>query len=151
MAHHIYELAFQKTTTAAAGPIASFLPGTLGTGVQPPEVREMGIFNQSGAAAEFGLAQAVNAITGTSGVLVQQLTGWENNGDTTVYTSWSTAPTAPTNFFRRAQLQATAGSGVIWTWEAGEFVIWNASFPQLVLWQLSSAIVTYDCYIKVHE
>jgi hypothetical protein len=73
-------------------------------------------------------------------------------GNTVVAATWGTAPTAPSAFMRRAELQAVSGAGVIFTWLPGEFVLWSGSaVSTLVLWQLSVLAVTYDCYLKVAE
>ena len=64
----------------------------------------------------------------------------------------TTPATAPTSLNRRAQLQAVAGAGVIFTWLPGEYLLWaGATIPQVVIWQISALAVTYDVYCKVAE
>jgi hypothetical protein len=154
MGESIYELGLTKTTSTAAGPVFTFVPATIAVGTAPPEIREIGIFNQSGVAAELGIG--VPAAAGTGGVTggtVQQLSPWEAAGHTQLATSFaSTQPTAPAPFMRRWELQAVVGAGSIFTWAPGEFILWaGAAIPQLVIWQISALAVTYDFYAKVAE
>jgi hypothetical protein len=154
VAEHIYEVGWAKTSTAAAGPIGEIIPATLAAGKRPPEIREIGIFSQSGVAAIIGTGRPA-AIGITPGTLVTVQAGDSMDtiaGNTTVAGSWGTAPTVPATFMRRADLQATQGAGVIFTWLPGEVVLWSgAAISTLVLWQISTAAVTYDCYAKVVE
>ena len=156
MADHIYEGGWAKTTSTAAAPFGEVLPIALtaGGGSRNPEIREIGIFNNSGAAAEVAIGHpAAIGITPATLTTVQAMNGMDViAGKTTVATTWGTAPTAPATFMRRATLQTVVGSGVIWVWNPGEFVLWQGStLNTLVLWQLSTVAVTYDCYIKVAE
>lgn len=153
MAEHIYELGFTKTTTAAAGMIIAIVPGTLGSGIRMPEVREIGIYSQSGVAAIVGLGFASTAGATPTEVVVQALlNGIDAAGHTNIVTSYTTAPGVPSNFTRRADVQAVQGAGSIWTWLPGEFPLWSgASVPQLLVWQISTAAVTFDGYVKVAE
>lgn len=155
MADHVYELGVQKTTGASAGPIVSIVPAALAAGVQPACIREIGIFNVSGVAAEVGIGYPAALGTGGASVVstVQLLTPWLNSGDTTVVSSYTTLqPTAPTAFFRRAELQGAVGAGIIWTWILSEFMMWSgATINAPVLWQISALAVTYDVYLKVAE
>jgi len=84
---------------------------------------------------------------------VQALNQLDPAGHTTLNTNYGTSnPTAPANFYRRAELQAVAGAGLIWTWAPGEWALWStATVSQVVIWQLSGSAVTYDVYVKVAE
>ena len=74
MADHIYEAALAKTTSTAAAPIAVIVPAALASGVRMPEIREIGVFNQSGVAAEIGIGSpAANGSTPTTSATVQAL------------------------------------------------------------------------------
>lgn len=154
MAEHIYEVSLQKTTGAAAGFIATIVPGALGAGIRIPEIREIGVYNKDGAnAAEIGLGiPAAAGVTGSSASTVQALNQLDPAGHTTVVPTYSTAPTAPANPYRRAPIQAISGAGSIWVWGDGEFPLWSgATVPQVVIWQFSILAVTYDLYVKVAE
>jgi hypothetical protein len=148
---HLYELGITKTTGAAAGQIAAIVPAALAAGVQPPEIREIGIFNVSGAAAEIGIGYpATESGTMTSLGTVQLSNAWLNSGDTQLGT-YATI-TAPTSYLRRLPLQAVVGAGVIFTWAPNEWMLWaGAAIPSPVIWQISALAVTYDLYIKVAE
>ncbi len=154
MAEHLFEVGFPFTTGAAAAAFGEIIPATLAVGTRMPEIREIGIYNQSGVAAEIGIGQpAAIGITPATLSTVQAIDTQDVlAGKTTVAKSWGTAPTVPGTFRRRAQLQAVAGAGAIWTWNPGEFVLWSgAVISTIVLWQISALAVTYDCYIKVCE
>ena len=154
MSDHIYEGAMTKTTGAAAAPFAEIIPAVLAAGKRPPEIREIGISNQSGVAAIIGIGRpAAIGITPATLTTVQAAHSIDTiAGNTTIAATWGTPPTAPATFMRRFDLQATQGAGVIWTWLPGEFVLWSGSaISTLVLWQISAAAVTYDLYVKVAE
>ena len=154
MSDHIYEVGWTYTSGAAAHAIGEIIPATLATAKRPPEIREIGVFNQSGVAAIVGIGRPA-AIGITPGTLVTVQAAHSIDtiaGNTTVAGSWGTAPTTPGTFMRRADLQATQGAGVIWTWLPGEFVLWSgATINTIVPWQISTAAVTYDLYVKVAE
>lgn len=153
MAEHIYEAALAKTTGAAAAPIAVIVPGTLGAGIRSPEIREIGIFNVTGVAAEVGIGvPAAAGVTATTSETFQALNQLDPAGHTTLVTVHTTPATAPANFLRRAEIQAVVGAGLIWTWAPGEFILWSgATVSQIVIWQLSALAVGYDVYAKVVE
>ena len=154
MAEHIYEGGWTYTSGAAAHAIGEIIPATLATGKRPPEIREIGIFSQSGVAAIVGTGRpAAIGVTPATEVTVQAGDSIDTiAGNTVIAATWGTAPTAPSTFMRRADLQAVQGAGVIWTWLPGEFVLWSgASINTLVIWQISAAAVSYDLYCKVAE
>jgi hypothetical protein len=132
MAEHIYKLGVQKTTGAAAGPIVSVVPAALASGSGMP------------------VASGTGAITGGT---VQTLNQLNPAGHTQLATSFATTqPTAPANFYDRAELQAVAGAGAIFTYLPGEWPLWaGATIPHVVIWQISALAVTYDVYVKVAE
>ena len=68
-----------------------------------------------------------------------------------MYTTYATPPTTPTVFTRRAELQAVAGAGVIFTWLPGEWQLWAGAAGPLMIYQLSTVAVVYDVYAKVCE
>src|SRR6266700_5138920 len=146
MSEHLYEVGIQKVTGAAAAPLCEIIAAAIAAGKRLPEIREIGVFNQSGVAAEFGLCRpaAIGITPGTISTVQATDAVDVIAGNTTVAASWATAPTAPTTFMRRAELQGVVGAGVIWTWGQGEFRMWSASaIGTLVLWQISALAVTY--------
>ena len=52
---------------------------------------------------------------------------------------------------RRAELQAVAGAGLIWTWLPGEWQMWSASGCPFIIYQISAVNTVYDVYVKVAE
>ena len=155
MAEHLYEGGLQKVTSTAAAPLCEIIPATLAAGKRLPEIREIGVSNVSGVAAEIGLGRP--AATGrTPGTITTVQAGYGLDviaGNTTIAATWGTAPTSPSPFMRRWQLQGVVGAGVIWTWGQGEFALWAAggAGSTIVLWQFGSVAVTYDVYVKVAE
>jgi hypothetical protein len=154
VAEDLYEVGWTYTSGAAAHAIGEIIPGTLAAGTRIPEIRELGIFNVSGVAAELGMGRPA-AIGVTPGTLVTDQSADSTNfiaGDTKVAASWGTAPTVPGTYMRRFELPAVVGAGVIFTWNQSEFKLWSgAAISTIVLWQISALAVTYDCYIKVAE
>jgi hypothetical protein len=148
----VYEASCQTATTAAAQPIVTI---STAAGMQA-RVREIGIFNQSGVTADIGLGVPAAVGTGTqAGNLVQPLDPSDVAGVTKVVfgtasalAGWGTAaPTVPTIAFRRFQLAATIGAGIVWVWNDNELVI--PVSKQIVIWQYTTAIVTFDVYVKL--
>lgn len=154
MADHIYEGAWTYTSGAAAHAIGEIIPATLAAGKRMPEIREIGIFGQSGVAAIVGIGQpaAIGGTPATETTVQAVNTSDVIAGNTKIAASWTTAPTTPATFMRRADLQAVQGAGIIWTWLPGEFVLWSGSaVSTLVIWQISTSAVSYDLYLKVAE
>jgi hypothetical protein len=154
MAEHLYEVGWTYTSGALAHAIGEIIPATMAAGVRPPEIREIGVTNTSGVAAEIGLGRpAAIGVTPATEVTVQATDSEDTiAGHTVVAGTWGTAPTLPGTFMRRFTLQSVIGAGVIWVWNPGEFRLWSGSaISTLVLWQFGALAVTYDCYIKVAE
>lgn len=140
-----YEIGAQKVTTAAAGLLCQLRANS----TRDLRVFEIGVFNVSGVAGEVGLIRptAVGA-TFTSTAVGAALDNASAAGVAVVDTAATTPPTIGTNYMRRAQLPATVGSGLIWTFPLGINVPVSSS---IALWQLSAAAVTYDVYFDYDE
>lgn len=154
MAEHLYEVGWSGVAGASSHAIGEIIPATMAAGVRPPEIREIGVTNTTGVAAEIGLGRpAAIGVTPATEVTVQATDSEDTiAGHTVVAQSWGTIPTIPGTFMRRFTLQSIIGAGVIWVWNPGEFRLWSGSaIPTIVLWQLSALSVGYDCYIKVAE
>lgn len=157
MSEHLYEVGFQVTSAGAAGALCEIIPAALAAGKRPPEVRELGVWvvtPPASGAPEVGLGQPAAIGVTPGGTQTVQATDTFDTiaGNTTVATSWGTAPTAPSAFRRRWPLQALAGAGTIMTWNPGEWVFWQgAAVSTIVLRQLSAVATTYDIYVKVAE
>jgi hypothetical protein len=128
----IYSVANRTTATATATPCLEAIAGAnLGY-----RMLECGISINAATASVFGFGRpAAIGITPTSPVTVLAEDGGNTAaGNTTTALAWGTAPTAPTNFFRRVSLPATVGAGIIWTFPRGVIVLkantsvlWNPS------------------------
>lgn len=152
MAIGIYEGAVTKTTAgSAASVICTILPAALSATVGMPELREIGIFNVSGAAAEIGLAWGTTTGTTPSGQVTVVNPGTGGAGNTQVIPTYATPPTIAGTYTRRAELQAVAGAGIIWTWLPGEVLLWSASSYPFCIYQISAVNCVYDIYAKIAE
>jgi hypothetical protein len=153
MANDIYEGAVTKTTAgSAAGVICAILPAALSATVRMPEIREIGIFNVSGAACEVGLLPGTTTGTTPSGGTTVINPGTGGAGNTQIIPTYATYPTVGSVYTRRAPLQAVAGAGIIWTWLPGEWALWiGASSYPFVIYQISAVNTQYDLYVKVAE
>ena len=97
---------------------------------------EIGLFNNAATASAIGLYRATNTFVVTTSVVTQPEEEPTINpaGSTIVGTAWSTAPTIGSNVaFRRAQLPAAIGAGIIWQFPEG-MVIGPAGVLGLVVW-----------------
>ena len=98
-------------------------------------VKEVGVFLNAATASTIGLGKPANTPAGGTPVLGQATNGGAAAVGGVVTTGWSTAPTAPTIFYRRMGLPAAIGNGIIWTFQgdgllipvAGSLVVWNVT------------------------
>lgn len=142
-------LSTQKVTTAAAGPIVALRSGS----ARDIRVFEVGISAVTAAAGEVGLGRpaAAGVTPGTATGPIAAGNSYDSAsvvGTTIIDASWATPPTAPTVAWKRFQLPATIGAGVIWTFPTGIVVPTSGT---IVLWQFSAAAVTYDVYFDFDE
>ena len=149
----VVEGAVTKTTAgSAASVICAIQPAALSSTVGMPELREIGIFNVSGAAAEIGLIWGGTAGTTPSGQVTMVNSQNGGAGNTQVIPTYATYPTTPGAYTWRAELQAVAGAGIIWTWLPGEWQLWGgASNYPCVVYQISAVTCVYDVYAKCAE
>lgn len=151
MAGDIFEAGVQKVTGAAAAVALAIQPAALSATVRMPELRELGVFNVSGVACEVGLVWGTTTGTTPSGGMTVQ-NSQAGAGNTIIYPTYATYPTVAATYTRRAELQAVAGAGVIWTWLPGEWPMWGgASNYPFCVYQISALAVTLDFYCKVAE
>jgi hypothetical protein len=143
-----YEVGLQRTTTAAAGMIATLVTAAGSRAV----VREIGVFATTAVAGEIGIGRPAAVGSGTlTGTVGQALDSADTAAVTTLTTTnfGTSNPTAPTNFMRRVQLPGVIGAGVMFVWEPQAFIVPISA--NLVIWQISAAIVTYDVYVAWAE
>jgi hypothetical protein len=145
---HLYEVALSHTTSTAAAHIATVVTAA---GARA-EIREIGVFATTAAAGEVCLGRPAAAGTGTlsTTALGQALDAADAVSVTNLCTVFGTLqPTAPTVFFRKIQLPALVGAGIVWVWAPGELIVPVSA--NLCIWQASAVAVGYDCYIKYVE
>lgn len=107
-----------------------------------PAIMEIGAINGAATACTYGYGRSANTPTQTSPVLLQAEDEGRPAAVTGCAVAWSTAPTAPAQFFRRAFLPATIGAGIIFTFPRG--IVLASSSASLVQWNnaTSSALVS---------
>jgi hypothetical protein len=106
---------------AATGAAYSDLHGAT-TGA--PRIREFGAFCNAATASPGWLGRPANTPVATTNAL-----GLAVNPDSDVASitnagsAWSTAPTTPTIIYRRWNLPATIGAGIVFVWDSGEEIL----------------------------
>lgn len=110
---------------------------------------ELGLTLQAATASTFGLGRPAN--TGSVAGGTNNVPPPADAADAAalfqaVLAGWTTAPTAPTSFFRRIGFPATIGAGVVWSFRG----IYVAPTHSLVLWNLAANGVS-DVYAVVEE
>lgn len=110
---------------------------------------EFGFTINTATTSVFGLGTpAATGITPTTPVTVLAEDGGNTTaGNSTTALAWGTAPTVPTNFYRRVTSPATAGAGIIWTFPRGLTVLKTKS---LILYNITVTSVA-DVWIVVDE
>jgi hypothetical protein len=107
-----YSASLNKTTAAAAGPVVTLSTGT----ARDISVYEVGVFATTAVAGEVALGRPANTpATPSGGGVGAALDTISGAGVAVIANTWGTAPTAATMPWRRAQLPATIGAGIIWT------------------------------------
>ncbi|MCJ7830933.1 MAG: hypothetical protein MUP86_00195, partial [Dehalococcoidia bacterium] len=85
-----------------------------------PRLLEMGIWLNAATQSPIGIGrpQAIG-VTPTSPVTVLAEDPGDSTGLTQTALAWATAPTVPLNFFRRLNIAAAIGAGVLLTFPRG--------------------------------
>lgn len=140
----IYSLANRTgiaTTTAASLEIRA-------AAANRPRLLEMGIWLNAATQSPIGIGrpQAIG-VTPTSPQTVLAEDPGDSTGLTQTALAWGTAPTVPVNFFRRLNIAAAIGAGVLLTFPRGIVI---AAAWSLVNWNIA-AVSLYDCHIVVDE
>lgn len=122
---------------AAAGrtsavPTAARGPSLYATAAVRPQIREIGVWNTTAVAAAVAIVRAT--ATGTQGAGLTEVC-MSDDSSTVVATAFNTHTADATvgAAIKQASLGAAIGSGVIWTWEPGEFVIDNLTTAGVVI------------------
>lgn len=120
------------------------------TGTKQASVREIQLISGSSAGnGTFGLGRpAARGVTPTTSVTLLAADPGDAACLSSIATAWTTAPTVPTDFLRRCEMQASASAGIVWTFGPRELVIPASS--SLVLWNIS-VVLASDVSITLEE
>lgn len=142
----IYSLAQRTTVTTIAAASHAFLaPAT-----NKPALMEWGYFNGAATACVVGLGRSANTPTLTGGVtFLPEMEASTPAGLTQGAVAFGTAPTVPTQFFRRFSLAALVGAAVVYTFPNG---IWLPPGGQaMVAWNITATSAVVDIHAVVSE
>ena len=109
-----------STVNAAAIDLLAFSPQYL----RSIRLYEFSVLTTSAVAATFGLGRPANdgVVVQTSPTTLQAENPNDPASQTTIATTWSTAPTQPAVYIRRFATQAVSTHGIIMTWMRGLLV-----------------------------
>jgi hypothetical protein len=140
----IYSLANRTTSATTTAPSLEVRAGASNR----PRMLEMGIWLNAATQSPIGIGrpQAIG-ITPTAPVTVLAEDPAESTGLTQTALAWATAPTVPLNFFRRLNIAAAIGAGVLLTFPRGIVI---AAGNSVVNWNIA-AVSLYDCHVVVDE
>jgi hypothetical protein len=139
----IYSLSQRTTvTTIAAASWAALSPAT-----NEAAVMEWGYFNGAATASVVGLGRSANTPTLTGGVAFLAEDEGRPAGVTQSAVAFGTAPTVPTQFFRRFSMAALIGAAVVYTFPRG--ILLPAAGQAIVAWNITvnSAVVDIHCVV----
>lgn len=141
----IYSLAQRTTVTTIAAASHAFLaPAT-----NKPALMEWGYFNGAATACVVGLGRSANTPTLTGGVAFLAEEFNAPTGLTQGAVAFGTAPTVPTQFFRRFSLAALIGAAVVYTFPNG---IWLPPGGQaMVAWNITACSAVVDIHAVCSE
>src|SRR5678815_4734291 len=107
-------------------------PSLYATAAVRPSIREIGVWNTTAVACAVAVVRAT--ATGTQGAaLTEVCTSDDSNVVVATAFNTHTADATVGAAIRQASLGAAVGSGVIWTWEPGEFIVDNATTAGVVI------------------
>jgi hypothetical protein len=136
----IYSLSLRTTvTTIAAASWAALSPAT-----NEAAVMELRWVNGAATASVIGIGRTANTPTLTGGVAFLAEDEGRPTGQTQAAVAFGTAPTVPTQFFRRASLAGVIGVGIIYTFPRG--LVLAAAGAAICVWNITtnSAVVDVD-------
>jgi hypothetical protein len=139
----IYSLAQRTTvTTITAASWAALSPAT-----NEAAVMEWGYFNGAATACVVGFGRTGNTPTLTGGVAFLAEDEGRPTGLTQSAVAFGTAPTVPTQFFRKFSLAALVGAAVVYTFPRG--ITLPAAGQAVCAWNITanSAVVDIHCVV----
>lgn len=141
----IYSLAQRTTvTTIAAASWAALSPAT-----NEAALMELGYFNGAATACVVGIGRSANTPTLTGGVAFLPEDEGRPAGVTQSAVAFGTAPTVPTQFFRRFSLAALIGAAAVFTFPRG--VVLPAAGAAIVCWNITATSAVVDIHAVVDE
>jgi hypothetical protein len=143
----IYSLAQRTTVTTIGAASHAFLaPAT-----NEPALMEWGYFNGAATACVVGFGRTANTPTLTGGVAAISETFSDGTpvGLTQGAVAFGTAPTVPTQFFRRFSLAALVGAAVVYTFPRG--IALPAGGQAMCAWNITANSAVVDVHFVVDE
>jgi hypothetical protein len=141
----IYSLALRTTvTTINAASWAALSPST-----NEAAVMELGYFNGAATACVVGIGRSANVPTLTGGVAFQAEDEGRPTGVTQAAVAFGTAPTQPTQFFRRFSMAALVGAAVVYTFPRG--IVLPAAGSAIVAWNITANSAVVDIHAVADE
>lgn len=141
----IYSLSLRTTvTTIGAASWAMLSPST-----NEAAMMEWGFFNGAATANVVGLGRSANTPTLTGGVAFLAEDEGRPAGVTQAAVAFGTAPTVPTQFFRRFSTAALVGSAVVFTFPRG--IVMPAAGQAIVAWNITANSAVVDIHAVVDE
>lgn len=141
----IYSLSLRSTvTTISAASYAALSPAT-----NEAAVMEYGFFNGAATANVVGLGRSANVPTLTGGVAFLAEDEGRPTGLTQAAVAFGTAPTVPTQFFRRFSTAALIGAAVVFTFPRG--VVLAAGGAAFTNWNITANSAVVDIHMVVDE
>lgn len=141
----IYSLALRTTvTTITAASWAALSPST-----NEAAAYEWGYNNGAATACVVGFGRTGNTPTLTGGVAFLAEDEGRPTGLTQAAVAFGTAPTVPTQFFRKFSLAATIGVGIIYTFPRG--IVMPAAGQALCAWNITANSAVVDIHMVVDE
>ena len=142
----LYSGCFNTTVVTSAAPSMDFR----GASGNVPRLMEYGINLGAATASTYGIGRSANSPvqTGTANLQAEN-TADSTNSLTTQAVTWSTAPTVPAVFFRRAFLPATIGAGIIFTFPRGLAIA--AAAASITNWNIAASSASSNIWAVVDE
>ena len=141
----IYSLSQRTTvTTIAAASWAALSPAT-----NEAALMEYGFFNGAATANVVGLGRSANTPTLTGGVAFLPEDEGRPTGVTQSAVAFGTAPTVPTQFFRRFSTAALVGAAAVFTFPRG--IVLPAGGAAIVNWNITANSAVVDIHAVVDE
>ena len=114
-----------------------------------PAIMEIGAVNGAATACVVGLGRSANTPTLTGGVAFLAEDEGRPTGLTQGAVAFGTAPTVPTQFFRKFSLAALIGAAVVYTFPRG--IVLPAGGQAIVAWNITANSAVVDIHAVVDE